>query len=189
MADEACTTELIAGLERRLRRLEAICGLVDLLALPGLLAGGASRIFDCTQTAETLWPQAEGFFGKEAVGSNLVIRWTRFPAPGLVDIAVIEGLPFVLELHVLHTPHVSEAADLAISDADGEPIAFQGAGHRGNGVLKFVATIPPRPTGIVRLCLSSKIYLQGSGTDTRQLGLPFVQLRGRPDLSSFASDT
>ncbi|MEO7027291.1 MAG: hypothetical protein ABI056_07025 [Caulobacteraceae bacterium] len=189
MADEASTTEIIAGLERRLRRLEAVYGLVDLLALPGLLAGGASRIFDCTQTSETLWPQAEGFYGKEAVGSDLVIRWTRFPAPGRVDIAVFEGLAFVLELHVLHMPHVAEAADLAISDADGEPIAFESAGNRGNGVLKFIATLPPRATGIVRLFLSSKTYLQGSGTDIRQLGLPFVQLRGRPDLSSFASDT
>ncbi len=51
-----------------------------------------------------------------------------------------------------------------------------------NGVIEFGAVLTPVTTGVLRLSLSSANHLQGSGGDTRKLGLPFVQLRARPNL-------
>lgn len=172
----------VRRLEARVRHLESLYGLIDLLALPGLLAGGAARIFDCTQTAETIAAQAAGFYGKELDGRGLAIRWTRFPQPGLLDVAVIASIPFTIELQALHTPHIRTADDLDVGLPDGQRLVFELTNRLDNGVIEFGAVLTPVTTGVLRLSLSSANHLQGSGGDTRKLGLPFVQLRARPNL-------
>jgi hypothetical protein len=173
----------VRRLEARVDHLESLYGLIDLLALPGLLAGGAMRIFDCTQTAETVSAQATGFYGRELAGGGLAIRWTQFPQPALLDIAVIAAIPFAIQLQVLNTPHIQNPADLDVTLPDGARLAFELNRRLENGVIEFVAAVTAPTTGVLRLALSSTSHLQGSGGDTRKLGLPFVQLRSRPRLS------
>lgn len=173
----------IRRLEARVDHLESLYGLIDLLGLPGLLAGGAMRIFDCTQTAETIAAHATGFYGRELAGGGLAIRWTQFPRPALLDIAVIAAIPFAIHLQVLNTPHVGRPADLDVTLPDGARLAFELTRRLENGVIEFGAVVTAPATGVLRLALSSATHLQGSGADTRMLGLPFVQLRAHPQLS------
>ena len=181
-------TETVQRLEARVHALEALYGLVDLLALPGLLAGGASRIFDSLQTAETIAAQAPGFYGKEATGQGFSIRWTRFPDPARLEIAVLGSIPFRVELQVLHTPHVSTVDDVDLRTSEGERITFDVVNHLDNGVIEFSGLITSPTTGLVTLLASSRTPLDGSEGDSRQLGLPFVHLRARPNLAFFASE-
>jgi len=176
--------EVVRRLEARVQSLESLYGLIDLLSLPGMLAGGAMRIFDCTQAADTIAAQAVGFYGKETDGRGLSIRWTRYPQAGQLDIAVLESMPFLLRLRVLHTPNLSGSSDLYVTKGDGEQVSFESVGQPDNGVLEFTAIVKPESTGLVRLSLSSKSCLQEAGGDARQLGLPFVQLRSSPLLHS-----
>ena len=184
MDDPEDLANVVRRLEARVQSLESLYGLIDLLSLPGLLAGGAMRIFDCTQSADGIAPQAVGFYGKETDGRGVPIRWTRYPQAGQLDIAVLKSIPFLLQLRVLHTPHVSNPADLNVSTADGERVVFDANSQLEDGVLEFSAVITPENTGLVRLALSSKTHLQGSGGDMRQLGLPFVQVRSSPFLQN-----
>lgn len=187
MADPEDLASTVRRLEARVQELEALYGLIDLLALPGLLAGGAARIFDSTQSADTIAGQASGFYGREAAGGGLAIRWTRFPEAGELDIAVLGSMPFALELQALHTPHIATAEDIEVRTSDGEVLAFNLVNQRENGVLEFGATLTRPNTGLVRLFISSTRALAGSGGDTRQLGLPFVKLRSRPLLATPAA--
>jgi hypothetical protein len=176
--------DAVRRLETRVQNLESLYSLIDLLALPGLLAGGAARIFDCVQSADTIAAQAVGFYGKEMASRGLAIRWTRFPDPGQLDIAVLGSIPFALELRVLHTPHVTTSDDVLVHTAEGEQISFESANHLENGVLEFVTVMTRPATGLLRLSLSSRSHLEGSGGDTRKLGLPFVHLRSHPHLAT-----
>ena len=178
--------ETVQRLEARVQALESLYGLVDLLALPGLLAGGAGRIFDSLQTAETIAPQAPGFYGKEDTGRGFSIRWTRYPEPARLDIAVLESIPFRVELQVLHMPHVSTVEDIVLLTSEGETISFDTVEHYENGVVEFGGLITSPRTGLLSLMVSSRTPLAGSEGDSRQLGLPFVHLRSRPDLAFFA---
>jgi hypothetical protein len=180
--------ETVQRLEARVQALESLYGLVDLLALPGLLAGGAVRIFDSLQTAETIAAQAPGFYGREAAGRGVTIRWTRFPEPARLDIAVLGSIPFRIELAVLHTPHVSTADDVVLLTSDGERIAFDQTNPSENGLIEFGCLITRPDTGLLSLFVSSRTSLEGSGGDSRQLGLPFVHLRSRPHLTLPATD-
>ena len=180
--------ETIRRLEARVHALESLYGLVDLLALPGLLAGGAARIFDSVQTAETIAAQAPGFYGREAAGRGLSIRWSRYPDPGRLDIAVLGSIPFRIELRVLHMPHVSSQEDVVLMTSEGERIAFDTVNHLDNGLIEFGCLLTRPDTGLLSLLISSRTPLEGSGGDTRQLGLPFVQLRSRPNLAFFAPE-
>jgi hypothetical protein len=178
----------VQRLEARVHALESLYGLIDLLALPGLLAGGAARIFDSLQTADTIAAQAPGFYGREAAGRGLSIRWTRFPDPGRLDIAVLASIPFRVELRVLHMPHVSTEDDVVLLTAEGERIAFDTVNHLDNGVIEFGCLVTKSETGLLTLMASSRTPLEGSGGDTRQLGLPFVHLRSRPNLAFFSTE-
>ena len=178
----------VRRLEARVQSLENLYGLIDLLALPGLLAGGAARIFDSTQAADSIPGQAPGFYGKEVDGRGLALRWTRFPEPGVLDIAVLVGMRFQLRLRVLHTPHINGPGDLAVSTADGDPLVFEEMDAPDQGVLEFSTRINPTQTGLIRLHLSSRAPLTTSSADTRKLGLPFVQLRSTPCLQIPAAD-
>jgi hypothetical protein len=180
--------ETVQRLEARVQALESLYGLVDLLALPGLLAGGAARIFDSVQTAETIAAQAPGFYGRETAGRGLSIRWTRFPEPGRLDIAVLASIPFRVELRVLHMPHVGTEDDVVLVTSEGEPITFDTVNHLDNGLIEFGALITRPNTGLLSLLASSRIPLESSGGDARQLGLPFVHLRSRPNLAFFATE-
>ena len=180
--------DTLQRLEARVQALESLYGLVDLLALPGLLAGGAARIFDTIQTAETISDQAPGFYGKEATGRGFSIRWTRFPDPGRLDIAVLGSIPFRVELRVLHTPHMSTEDDIVMLTTEGERIAFDTVEHLDEGVIQFGCLVTPSATGLLGLFASSRTPLQGSGGDTRLLGLPFVHLRSRPNLAFSPSE-
>jgi hypothetical protein len=184
MEDPNDLADAVARLEARVNRLESLYSLIDLLALPGLLAGGAARIFDSIQAADTIAAQAPGFYGKEMAGRGLAIRWTRFPEPGQLDIAVLGAIPFQLGLRVLHTPHIQSQDDIVVQTGDGEAIVFDTIDHLENGVLEFGAVITRSTTGVLRLCVGSRSHLEGSGGDTRLLGLPFVHLRSRPLLAS-----
>ncbi len=180
--------DTLQRLEARVQALESLYGLVDLLALPGLLAGGAARIFDTTQTAETIAADAPGFYGKEPAGRGFSIRWTRFPDPGRLDIAVLESIPFKVALRVLHMPHVSTEEDIVLLTSEGEPIAFDTVSHLDDGVIEFGCVITRPATGLLGLSASSRTPLERSDGDTRLLGLPFVQLRSRPNLAFFATE-
>jgi len=174
--------DAVRRLEARVQSLEALYGLVDLLALPGLLAGGAARIFDSTQAADTIPAQAAGFYGKEVDGRGVPIRWTRFPEPGVLDIAVLEGIPFLLRLRVLNQPHIQRSEDLDVRMADGRSLQFSDPESPEHGILAFETSINPERTGVLRLLLSSTSRLQAGAGDTRTLGLPFVELRSSPRL-------
>jgi hypothetical protein len=180
--------ETVQRLEARIEALESLYGLVDLLALPGLLAGGAARIFDSVQTAETIAVQAPGFYGREASGNGFSIRWTRFPDPARLDIAVLGSIPFRVELRVLHTPHVSTEDDVILLTSEGNRITFDTVDHLDEGVIEFGCLITSPNTGLLSLFLSSRTSLEGSGGDSRQLGLPFLQLRSRPNLAFFGTE-
>ncbi len=175
--------DAVERLEARVQELEAHHRLIDLLALPGLLAGAAARIFDCIQSAETIPAEAAGFYGREIAGGGVNIRWTRFPDAGRLDIAVIGSIPFVLELRALHTPHVRSPMDIIVKTDEGEEIEFDAVQPLDNGVLEFVTVLTRPTTGVLRLSVTSRAHLEGSGGDTRKLGLPFVQLRSRPQLA------
>lgn len=177
-------TDRLGALEERIQSLEALYGLIDLLALPGMLVGGASHVFDATQSADTIPAQASGFYAKEVAGGGLPIRWTRFPEPGAVNIAVLGTIPFRIELRVLHTPHVAAAEDLDVVTSEGERIVFEPASYLGGGVLEFSGVAAPRQTGLLSLSLSSTRCLEAAAGESRKLGLPFVQLRSRPNLGA-----
>ena len=178
--------DTVKRLEARVQELEAHYRLIDLLALPGLLAGGAARVFDCIQSADTIPSEAPGFYGREIAGGGVSIRWTRFPDPARLDIAVIGSIPFVLELRALHTPHVRSPMDIVVTTDEGEEIEFDAVQPLENGVLEFVTVLTRPNTGVVRLLVTTRTHLEGSGGDTRRLGLPFVQLRSRPQLAQTA---
>jgi hypothetical protein len=180
--------EAVQRLEARVKALESLYGLVDLLAIPGLLAGGAAKIFDSLQTAETIAAQAPGFYGREAAGRGLSIRWTRFPEPARLDIAVLGSIPFLVELRVLHMPHVSTQDDVVLLTAEGERIAFDRVEHFDSGVIDFGCLVTRPNTGLLSLLASSRTSLKGSAGDSRQLGLPFVHLRSRPNLAFFSTE-
>lgn len=173
----------IADLEARVRRLEALYAVVDLLALPGMLTGGAARLFDARQTADTLPDRATGFFPKESARRDLAIRWTRFPEPGELAAPVFQGFPFQVELAVLAMPHISAAEDVGLR-FDGETLALSPPVARG-AVLTFAAEFVPARNGLVVVQLTSRAPLPTAASDQRQLGLPFVSLRTRP---KFAPD-
>jgi hypothetical protein len=181
-------TDTVQRLEARVQALESLYSLVDLLALPGLLAGGAARIFDSLQTAETIAAQAPGFYGREAGGRGFSIRWTRFPNPGRLDIAVLGSIPFRVELRVLHMPHVSTQDDIVMLTSEGDRIAFDTINHLDDGVLEFGCLITRPNTGLLSLFASSRAPLESSGGDSRLLGLPFVHLRSRPNLAFFSTE-
>jgi hypothetical protein len=176
----------LTALEERVRNLEALYGLIDLLALPGLLMSGAAQVFDATQSAETIPAQATGFYAKEVTSGGVALRWTKFPQPGLLDVAVLATIPFVLELRALNTPHVQSADDLEIVTSEGDRIAFGPASYLGNGVLQFSGVLLPKSTGLLRLSISSTTCLEGAG-DWRKLGLPYVQMRCRPNIGAVPS--
>jgi hypothetical protein len=180
--------ETVQRLEARIDALESLYGLVDLLALPGLLAGGAARIFDSVQTADTIAAQAPGFYGKEATGHGFSIRWTRFPEPARLEIAVLGSIPFRVDLQVLHMPHVSTTDDIVVLTSEGEHINFDIINHLDNGVIEFGCLITRPDTGLLSILVSSRTPLNALEGDSRQLGLPFVQLRSRPNLAFFATE-
>ena len=186
MTDSEDLADTVKRLEARVQELEAHHRLIDLLALPGLLAGGAARIFDCIQSAETIPAEAAGFYGREVAGGGVSIRWTRFPDAGRLDIAVIGSIPFVLELRALHTPHVRSPMDIIVRTDDGEEIDFDAVQPLEDGVLEFVTVVTRPNTGVLRLSLTTRAHLEGSGGDTRKLGLPFVRFRSRPQLAQTA---
>ncbi len=179
------TPSPLADLEARVRRLEALYGVIDLLALPGMLAGGAASMFDARQSAESLPDRAIGFFPKESAGRGLTIRWTRYPDAGELAAPILQGFPFRLELAVLPMPHVSRADDIVLA-LDGEEIAL-GAARQLGATLVFAAEFMPARSGLARVALASRAPLQAAGGDTRQLGLPFVSLRTWPDIASAAA--
>lgn len=179
---------VVQRLEARIQALESLYGLVDLLAVPGLLAGGAARIFDSLQSAETMAAQTPGFYGKEAAGRGVTIRWTRYPDPGNLNVAVIGGIPFSLALRTLHMPHVGSGDDVVLTTSEGERIVFDTVDHLENGVIELGAVIVRPATGLLRLSVTSRAPLDGSGGDTRQLGLPFIQLHARPKLAISATE-
>jgi len=181
-------TDTLQRLEARVQALESMYGLVDLLALPGLLAGGAAQIFDTTQTADTIAAQAPGFYGREADARGFSIRWTRFPEAGRLEVAVLGSIPFRIELQVLSMPHVSTEDDIVLLTSEGERIAFDTINHRENGVIEFGGLLTRPGTGLLSLFASSRTSLESSGGDARILGLPFVQLRSRPNLAFFATE-
>ncbi len=181
------SADALARLEERVRNLEALYGLIDLLALPGLLMSGAARVFDATQSAETIPAQATGFYAREVAGGGVAIRWTKFPQPGLLDLAVLASIPFLLELRALNTPHVRSADDLEVVTSEGDRIAFDPASYLGDGVLQFSGILLPRSTGLLRLSLNSTSCLEGGAGESRKLGLPFVQLRSRPNIGAVTS--
>jgi hypothetical protein len=180
--------ETVQRLEARVHALESLYGLVDLLALPGLLAGGAARIFDSLQTAETIAAQAPGFYGKEDTGRGFSIRWTRFPEPARLDIAVLGSIPFRVELQVLHMPHVTSVDDIVLVTSEGDRISFDKVDYLDNGVVEFGCLITSPNTGLLSLLASSRSPLETSEGDSRQLGLPFVHLRSRPNLAFFTRE-
>jgi hypothetical protein len=101
-----------------------------------------------------------------------------------LDVAVLGSIPFALELRALHMPHVSNLNDVVMHTAEGEPIPFNSIQPIEDGVLEFGAVITRPAAGLLRLQVGSRLPLEGSGGDTRQLGLPFVQLRSRPLLAA-----
>jgi hypothetical protein len=186
MESQTDLMETVQRLEARVQALESLYGLVDLLALPGLLAGGAARIFDSLQTAQTIADQATGFYGKEDTGRGFSIRWTRFPEPARLDIAVLGSIPFRVELQVLHMPHVSTVDDIILLTSEGERVTFDTVEHFENGVVEFGGLVTSPNTGLLSLLASSRTPLDGTEGDSRRLGLPFVHLRSRPNLAFFA---
>ena len=134
-------SDIIAELELRVRRLEALYDVIDLLALPGMLAGGAARLFDARQTADTLPDRAEGFFPKESARRDLSIRWTRYPEPGAFSAPVLKSFPFRAQLAVLSMPHIAAAADVSLS-LDGETVALSEPIQKG-ATLVFTADFVP----------------------------------------------
>jgi hypothetical protein len=174
---------VLEALDQRIRRLETLYGVVDLLGLPGLLAGGAASIFDLTQTASTLGDQTPGFFPRESSSGGVAIRWTRFPEPAQLAVPALEGYPFRLELTALRMPHIQEGDDVALSLSDIGEVPL-GALMADEGVSVFTGEFTSARSGLLTASLTSRTCLTTGGADSRRLGLPFVSLRTFPLLSA-----
>ncbi len=176
------SADIISDLRERVLRLEGLYSIIDLLGLPGLLSGGAAKIFDTVQTAATLGDQTPGFYPRETTSGGLPLRWTRYPEPAELAVPVLEGYPFRLELSTLAMPHIQAAEDIELSLSEVGPIVFAGPKSAASGVFVFVGDFVAPKSGLLTASLTSRTHLGGAGSEQRRLGAPFVSLRSFPVL-------
>lgn len=172
----------IADLRERVRRLEGLYSLIDLLGLPGLLAGGAARIFDTLQKADQIGDQTAGFYPLERTADGVHLRWTRFPNPAQLPIPVLQGYPFRVELSVLRMPHIRSGEDLVFEIDELGPITLRESDDADPGAALFVGAFMSDKSGLMTASLTSRTYLESAGADQRRLGVPLVSLRTFPSL-------
>lgn len=177
MSDGEQEIAIIADLQARVARLEGLYNLIDLLGLPGLLAGGAAKVFDTTQTANSLGDQALGFFPEERTGDGLTIRWTKYPEAGELSVPALPGYPFRLELTVLSMPHVQTARDVVLTVSEFGPVSLGEPVSKGSGAAIFSGEFISSKGGLLTATITSRTSLRPSGGDQRRLGVPFVSLR------------
>lgn len=188
MGDGEQDVDAISDLRERVLRLEGLYSVIDLLALPGLLAGGAAKVFDTTQTADTLGDQIPGFYPKERTADGLPLRWTRHPEPADLCIPTLEGYPFRVELTVLRMPHIQTAEDVMLNLSEVGPLALGPPAPRDFGAAMFAGEFIAAKSGLLTASITSRTYLEGAGAEQRRLGLPFVSLRTFPFLHGVAGD-
>ncbi len=170
----------IADLRERVRRLEGLYSLIDLLGLPGLLAGGAAKIFDTLQKADQIGEQSAGFFPLERTAEGVHLRWTRYPRPAELPVPVLQGYPFRVELSVLRMPHIRTGADLLFELQELGPIPLRESDQADPGSTLFVGAFTSGKSGLMTASLTSRTYLESAGADSRRLGVPLVSLRTFP---------
>lgn len=188
MSERKRGMDVISDLQERVLRLEGLYSVIDLLGLPGLLAGGAAKVFDTTQTAESLGDQAQGFFPKERTVDGLPIRWTRHPEAADLCIPALEGYPFRLELTVLSMPHIQAADDLVLTLSDVGPVVFGSPVAVDSGATVFIGEFTSSKSGLLTASITSRTYLESAGKEHRHLGVPFVSLRSFPFLPAGVGD-
>ncbi len=174
--------DVVADLRERVLRLESLYSVIDLLGLPGLLAGGAATVFDTTQTADSLGDQTPGLFPRERTPDGLALRWTRHPAPAELCVPALQGYPFRLELTVLRMPHIQNADDVELTLFEFGPVVFGPPVPRDRSAVVFSAEFISNKSGLLPAQLTSRTHLDVVGEEERHLGLPFVSLRSFPSL-------
>lgn len=172
----------VARLEQRVATLERLAELVDLLALPGMLAGGAAQIFTSGFDAVDVPNGLSGVFPLERNGKGLPFRWFAFPGRFDLRVPVIAGISSVVKIVTLDMAHLDGPSAFIFEAAEDVVVTPLGLDHLDGGLLAMQARVEAPTTRLAAVAIGSRAGLETGGRDARSLGLPFVKAQYRPEL-------
>jgi len=178
--DELSAT--VARLTERVATLERLAELVDLLALPGMLAGGAAQLFTSGFDAVDVPNGLAGVYPLERNAKGLPFRWFSFPGRFELRVPVIAGISSVVTIDTLDMAHLPDLAAFTFGAAPDVVVTPLALDHLDGGLLSMRARVEAPTTRLAAIALGSRAGLETGGRDARSLGLPFVKARYRPEL-------
>lgn len=172
----------VARLEERVATLERLAGLVDLLALPAMLANGAAQIFTSGFEAADIPNEVPGVFPLERNDAGVAFRWLAFPERFELRVPVIADIASVVRLFTLDMAHLPDLDAFTFHAADDVAVTPVGLERLKGGLIAVQARVSAPTTRLAAVSVGCRTGLETGGRDARSLGLPFVKAQYRPEL-------